>query len=138
MGGLNERQRVFARALAEGASQAAAYRKAFDCKGKSEAAVASNASRLAKNDKVREFVAQLGAQADVRAVMGRQERMEWLSRLVEEAAGGEPAVVANGIRALQELNKMDGAYAPERVEARVEECAFAQVLALMGHAEGQP
>jgi len=137
MGELNERQRVFARALAEGASQAAAYRKAFDCKGKSAAAVASNASRLAKNDKVREFVAQLGAAADARAVLGRQERMEWLSRLVEVAErSGEPAAVANGIRAVQELNRMDGAYAPERVEARVEECAFAQVLALMGRAKG--
>lgn len=128
---ITERQREFARLVAKGEKQGEAYRKAFNCMGQSEAAVRSNASRLAKNDNILRLIEELRERADGEAVMRRHERMVWLSRKVLEATGGEPAEVANGIRAIQELNRMDGAYAAEKVEAKVETCSFENILALI-------
>ena len=128
---ITERQREFARRIAKGEKQGAAYLKAFNCKGESKAAVRSNASRLAKNDNIRRLIEELRERADGEAVMSVRQRREWLSRLVKEATGGEPAEVANGIRAVQELNRMDGAYAAEKVEAKVETCSFENILAII-------
>ena len=110
---ITERQREFARLIAKGEKQGAAYRKAFNCMGQSEAAVRSNASRLAKNDNIRRFIEELRERADGEAVMSRHERMVRLSRQAEEAAreGDRSGLV----RVVDTLNKMDGAYKPERV-----------------------
>ena len=110
---ITERQREFARLIAKGEKQGAAYRKAFNCMGQSEAAVRSNASRLAKNDNIRRFIEELRERADGEAVMSRHERMVRLSRQAEEAAreGDRSGLV----RVIDTLNKMDGAYKPERV-----------------------
>lgn len=109
-----ERQREFARLIAMGEKQGAAYRKAFDCAGQSEAAVRSNASRLAKNDNIRRIVGELRERADGEAVMSRHERMVWLSQQAEEAARvGDRMGLA---RMIDTLNKMDGAYEPEKVQ----------------------
>ena len=110
---ITERQREFARLIAKGEEQGAAYRKAFNCMGQSEAAVRSNASRLAKNDNIRRFIEELRERADGEAVMSRHERMVRLSRQAEEAAreGDRSGLV----RVIDTLNKMDGAYKPERV-----------------------
>lgn len=110
---MTERQREFARLIAKGEKQGAAYRKAFNCMGQSEAAVRSNASRLAKNDNIRRLIEELREQADSEAVMSRHERMVRLSRQAEEAAreGDRSGLV----RVIDTLNKMDGAYKPERV-----------------------
>ncbi len=110
---MTERQREFARLIAKGEKQGAAYRKAFNCMGQSETAVRSNASRLAKNDNIRRLIEELREQADSEAVMSRHERMVRLSRQAEEAAreGDRSGLV----RVIDTLNKMDGAYKPERV-----------------------
>ena len=110
---MTERQREFARLIAKGEKQGAAYRKAFNCMGQSEAAVRSNASRLAKNDNIRRLIGELRERADGEAVMSRHERMVRLSRQAEEAAreGDRSGLV----RVIDTLNKMDGAYKPERV-----------------------
>lgn len=110
---ITERQREFARLIAKGEKQGAAYRKAFGCAGQSEAAVRSDASRLAKNDRIRRLIEELRERADSEAVMSRHERMVRLSRQVEEAAreGDRSGLV----RVIDILNKMDGAYRPKRV-----------------------
>lgn len=104
----------FARLLAAGCGQSEAYRKAFHCDGQSAAAVRSCAWRLAKNADVLEFVAQLRRKADRSALLDRQRRMELLS----SAALGcsEAGDVANLVRCVAELNKMDGAYEPLKQE----------------------
>lgn len=81
--GLNERQKEFARLLAQGMSKTQAYRKAFDCNGKSEASVASSACRLSKNGKVLQFLAELSAPKDEAARMGRAARMVMLAEMAQ-------------------------------------------------------
>lgn len=117
---LNERQKEFARLLAKGVAQGKAYRKAFDCKGKSDSAVNSMACRLAKNVNVLQFVASLSRQRDDAAIASRQERMEWLSARMREC--GESGAVRDGVACIAELNKMDGAYQqPDGVQVNVQQ-----------------
>ena len=113
---ITERQREFARLVAKGEKQGAAYRMAFNCTGQSEAAVRSNASRLAKNDNILQLVEELRERADDEAVIKRYERMVRLSQIVRRAGKeGSNVSIMDGLRAIQELNRMDGAYAPEKV-----------------------
>ena len=108
---MNEQQSEFCRLVVRGVSGTAAYMKAYGCGEKS---AESGASRLLRNAKVQEEIARLRSAADRRAVMDRQERMERLSKAAEdcqrEGRYGEMQ------RAIAELNRMDGAYEPERVE----------------------
>lgn len=112
---ITERQREFARLIAKGEKQGAAYRRAFDCTGQSEAAVRSNASRLAKNDNILRLIEELRKRADGEVVIKRYERMVRLSQIVRRAGKkGSNVSIRNGLRAIQELNRMDGAYAPQK------------------------
>ena len=120
MAELNERQKEFARLLAKGVAQGKAYRQAFNCEGKSSAAVRSDACRLAKNADVLQFVATLSRQKDDAAIASRQERMEWLSARMREC--GESGAVREGVACIAELNKMDGAYQqPDGVQVNVQQ-----------------
>ena len=120
-GDLTERQREFARLIVSGERQAVAYRKAFDCNGKSEAAVRSDASRLARNANIIKLIAELRGQADSAAVMTWERRMELLSRQAEaEAKKGNWSGL---IRIVDMLNKMDGTYETKKREAELEKAA---------------
>ena len=91
-----------------GERQSAAYRKAFDCNGKSEAAVRSDTSRLARNANIVKLIKMLQAQADSAVVMTRERRMALLSKKAEaEAKRGN---WSGPIRIVDMLNKMDGSY----------------------------
>lgn len=109
---LNEQQCEFCRLVVRGLSGTAAYMKAYP--GCGEKSAESGASRLLRSAKVQEEIARLRSSADRRAVMDRQERMERLSQAAEvcqrEGRYGEM------VRQIAELNRMDGAYEPERVE----------------------
>lgn len=126
---LNDRQRVFARLLVQGVPQAEAYRRAFDCSGRSVATVCSNACRLAKNADVLRLVAQLRREADGCAVLDRQRRLELLSSKALDCY--EAGEVADMVRCIAELNRMDGAYVPERKEVQVLGC-FAAIMGELG------
>lgn len=121
IGDLTERQREFARLIVSGERQTTAYRKAFDCNGKSEAAVRSDASRLARNANVVKLIAELRGQADSAAVMTWERRMALLSKQAEaEAKRGNWSGL---IKIVDMLNKMDGTYETKKREAELEKAA---------------
>ncbi|MEG0334481.1 MAG: terminase small subunit [Akkermansia sp.] len=138
MKGLTEKQKEFARLLVEGKlSKADAYRKAFNRKDLSGDSASKAASRLSKNDEVCRYVGSLNAKLDTNAVLSKKERMEWLSRVVRTPLSkvdadsdlcqevvpselGDKIKVPSKIAAITELNKMDGAYEPERIEVKSE------------------
>ncbi len=103
----------FARLIAMGAKQVDAYRKAFDCNGKTHEAITKAAQRLSKNVHVLAFVDNLRAETKSAAVIDREKRMEYLSQIVVNTVQAKPR---EAIAAIAELNKMDGAYEPEKVE----------------------
>ncbi len=114
MNTLNDRQREFARLLATGMKQASAYRQAFDCEGMPPSTVASNASRLAKNADIQQYLANLRREADTPAILDRQQRMVILSQMTLKAM--DAGNVREAVACIAELNRMDGAYAPEKVQ----------------------
>lgn len=131
---LTEKQKEFARLLVEGKlSKADAYRKAFKCKDMKQATASKAASRLSKNVEIQRYMDTLNAQLDKSTVLTKQQRMEWLSRVVTTPISEidntselcqEYSMDENGIKykmpskitAIQELNKMDGAYTPQKME----------------------
>ena len=135
--GLTEKQRAFARYCYSGMSQREAYRKAFPNKKLKDASCDVQASRLLKNVKVQEYLEELRQQAQSDAVLTKRARMEWLSRVVTTAPNavdgesdlcqemttsefGVKCRMPDKLRAVQELNKMDGAYTPEEVKVTTE------------------
>ncbi len=120
-GDLTERQREFARLIVSGERQVIAYRKAFDCNGKSEDAVRSDASRLARNANIIKLIAELRERADSAAVMTWERRMELLSEQAEEEA--KKGNWSGLIKIVDMLNKMDGTYETKKREAELEKAA---------------
>lgn len=114
------RLKEFARLILEGWTNKDAYKKAYKRPDMTDTAAIKAASRLSKNEDFISEVKRLEKKMDKRAVMTRQARMEWLSAQVIAAQAGdsEPPVVANAIRCIAELNKMDGAYEPAKVEVQ--------------------
>lgn len=140
-GELTEKQKEFARGVFEGKSQREAYKAAYDCSKKKDKTVDELASRLSRNVKVQEYLSSLNAEVEKVAIMSKQERMEWLSRVVTtpiNAVDGESDLcqeytetqgetfsstkykMPSKLGAIAELNKMDGAYEPEKIEVRSE------------------
>lgn len=107
---MTDRQLAFARLVATGMAQTEAYRQVYGA-GKSAHAAEANASRLMSNDKVRRKIDELRWRADESAVLSRQQRLEMLSALASSAAQRDD--VSAVCKAIDILNRMDGAYAPE-------------------------
>lgn len=131
------KQKVFARLVFQGMNQREAYRQAYGRAEGSDATCDANASRLLRNAKVKEYLAALNGKAERAAVLSKQERMEWLTRVVTTPVGevdersdlcqeavesdqGMKVKMPGKIEAIRELNRMDGAYEPERVEVKSE------------------
>lgn len=142
--GLTEKQRNFVRFYAEGGHQREAYRKAYKDNRLTDATCDANASRLLRNAKVIAFLAELRKKADDDAVLNRRRRMIWLSRVVTTAVDdvdgrsdlcqeksvsefGMRCRMPDKLRAIQELNRMDGAYEPEKLKVEGE-LSFASLL----------
>ena len=135
MSDLTEKQKRFARGIFDGLSQREAYREAYDCSAKKDHSIDTLASKLLKKVEVREYLDELNRQVETSKIMSKQERMEYLSRvirtpigkldessdMVQEASVTETTSklkMPSKIDAIRELNRMDGAYEPEKVEVK--------------------
>lgn len=145
---VTEKKKEFARLLVEGKlSKADAYRKAYNRKEMSNDAASKAASRLSKDDEVLRMIDDLNAHLNQSAVLSKQERMEWLTRVVttpvgevdeqsdlcQEAVASEQGVkvkMPGKIEAIRELNRMDGAYEPQKVEVDAGESFMGLLAAL--------
>lgn len=145
---LTEKQKAFARGVFEGLSQREAYKKAYDCANKKDKTVDALASRLLSNVKVEEYLEELNKEAESPLILTKQERMIWLSQVVRtplskvdtdsdlcqeysvttgENSSTERVKMPSKLGAIAELNKMTGAYAPEKVKTKVEH-SFSSLL----------
>ena len=111
---MNEQEKEFARLLVSGMKRADAYRKAFKRPELDTLTASKYASRTVKKCEVKEKVVKLNEQLDRVVVASKQERMEALSDTMRgcKRAGD----VGGMVKCIAELNRMDGAYEPEKVE----------------------
>lgn len=103
---LTPKQELFAQKIAEGMSQADAYRSAYSCKNMSDNAIYREASLLVDNPNVAQRLKEI---RDINArpsIMTAQKRKEWLTGVIND-----PNVDINArLRASDQLNKMEGEY----------------------------
>lgn len=103
----NKRHEKFAQGIASGLSQRKAYRAAFpNAKKWKDGTVDSRASELHKTSEILGRVKELAEEATSKAVMSIAERKEWLTKIVKS----ELEDTKDKLRAVDTLNKMDGAY----------------------------
>ena len=111
---LTEKQEKFVQKIIEGYSQADAYRSAYSCKKMSDNAIYVNASKLAADAKVALRIKELREQLAKPSIKTAQERMEWLTQLIENEKEG----TSDKLKAIDILNKMDGLYV-QRISGEV-------------------
>ena len=111
---LTAKQELFAQKIAEGMSQADAYRSAYNTNRMSDNAIYREASLLYDNPKVAQRLKEI---RDINArpsIMSAQKRKEWLTEVINN-----PEVDINArLRASDQLNKMEGEYV-QKIEAEV-------------------
>ena len=103
----NAKHEAFARAIAAGSKQKDAYKLVFPrAEGWKDQTIYNRASELSQRPEVIQRVQELQKSAASAAIMTITQRKEWLSGLIQNA---EEATL-NRLKALDTLNKMDGAY----------------------------
>lgn len=121
---LTAKQELFVNKIIEGMSQADAYRAAYSTKKMNDKTIHEAASRLANDSKVAARLAELRGQLTKATIMSAQERLEYLTRIVNgtekeiipQIVGGEvfefeaPTSVKTRLNALDIMNKMTGEY----------------------------
>jgi phage terminase small subunit len=129
---LTANQEKFCQGIIEGKSQAEAYREAYPKQRSSDKTVWEAASRLMANSKVNARIAELRDQLAKPTIMSAQERLEWLTKVINGEIGekvlqvvdGEeveievPTSLKNKISAMDTMNKMTGEYT-QKIEANV-------------------
>lgn len=109
---LTPKQDKFARCVAEGMTQADAYRAAYDAENMQDNSIYREASLLMSDPNIAQRVKELRNEIDDEAIMSARERAIKLS---EMARCGDPDYA---LRAMEMLNKMTGRYT-QKVEASV-------------------
>ena len=113
---MNDRANEFVRLVASGATRAEAYKKAYNRPELDNKDASKLAYKLAKKYEIREKLANITQQAEKEAVMSRAARMQFLTDMAR--ASCENGKVRDAVACVAELNKMDGAYEPAKVEVQ--------------------
>jgi hypothetical protein len=107
---LTEKQMAFAGFVANGLNYKESYRKAYGAKNYSESALAVEASRMMKDERIQQAVNDL--KADIKSTKKAHEKLtgKWiLQRLVDEAMD-ETNPPSTRVRALELLGKSEGIF----------------------------
>ena len=135
---LSDQQREFCRLVNLGKSGREAYAAAYGCDLQSAAAAASRMlkrvyiqaelNRLAAA--TREAARERNATRERKVIGDKADRMEMLWRMACDSE--EAGDVNEAVNCVKELNKMDGAYAPEKIELSSDEVFRREVLKATG------
>ena len=103
---LTFKQEAFAQAIADGMTQADAYRAAYDAEGMTDNTIYVKASELIRNDKVADRVRELKEALSEKVLWTREMSVRALKETYETSAGSVR------VAAVKELNAMHGYNAP--------------------------
>ena len=110
---LTPKQEKFVQGLIQGMSQADAYRSSYATKNMSDKTIHEAASRLVADSKVSARLSELREQMTRDTIMSAQDRLEWLTELINS----EEDINAK-LKAIDIMNKMSGEYT-QKIEADV-------------------
>lgn len=120
---LTAKQEKFAQGIIEGLSQSDAYRAAYNTKKMTQKSVWEKASELANDVKVAERVQELRDQIASKSIMSAQERLEWLTGLIND---NETDINAK-LKAVDIMNKMQGEYT-QKIEGNLSVTKLEELL----------
>lgn len=121
---LTAKQEKFVQNIIDGMSQADAYRNSYETKRMTDKTVHEKASRMMSDGKIRARVKELREQLMKPSIMSAQERLEYLTRVIQgtepekelHVVNGEeieidvPASIKTKLSAIDIMNKMQGEY----------------------------
>ncbi|MBR0471714.1 MAG: terminase small subunit [Methanosphaera sp.] len=103
---MNNQQKTFCQEYVKnGMNGTKAYMAAYP--DSSEESARRQASRLLTNVDIQKYIEKLQSKNEDKAIMSVQDRMRWLTELVNSK---KEKSVSNKLKALEILNKMDGVY----------------------------
>lgn len=111
---LTANQEKFVQNIIQGMNQADAYRSAYPNQRMTDKTIWESASKLMKNPKVIARLTELRNELAKPSIMTAQERLEWLTDLINNAEEG----TNEKLKAIDIMNKMQGEYI-QKVEANV-------------------
>ena len=112
---ITPKQEKFAQCVADGMSQAEAYRTAFDVSpGSKPETSQANASRLMADSRISARVYELRNKLSEKALWTREDSVRALKEIADRLSGDEK--VSDAVAAIKELNAMHGFNAPAKVE----------------------
>ena len=129
---LTAKQEKFVRNLIKGMSQREAYKNAYNAENMTDESIDVSACRLFAEDKIKLRYKELQEKLDKATIMTAQERLEYLTGLVQETEHEHIIVIENGeirevdrpadlnakLKAIDIMNKMQSCYV-QKVEADV-------------------
>ena len=111
---LTANQEKFVQNIIQGMNQADAYRSAYPNQRMTDKTIWESTSKLMKNPKVIARLTELRNELAKPSIMTAQERLEWLTDLINNAEEG----TNEKLKAIDIMNKMQGEYI-QKVEANV-------------------
>ncbi len=111
---LTAKQEKFVQGIIQGKTQADAYRDAYNCTNYTDNSVYVNSSKLMNDTKILQRINELREQIASSSIMTAQERLQWLTDLVQDSVTNTDAK----LRAMEIMNKMTGEYVT-KIEADV-------------------
>ena len=123
---ITAKQEAFAQAIADGMTQADAYRTAYSAGKMADSSIHVNASKLMADAKVAQRVAELRAALAERKLWRREDSVEVLAKIAKEDPEAPHSAI---VSAVKELNAMHGFNEPTKVDVGL------QVLRLSEHDE---
>jgi phage terminase small subunit len=121
---LTAKQEKFVQNIVKGMSQIDAYKDAYNTSSMSDNSIAREASLLLKNPKITQRHKELGAKTESKTIMSAQERLEYLTEVINgtqkekfvQIVNGEqvefeaPTSIKTKLNAIDLMNKMQGEY----------------------------
>jgi len=111
---MSPKQEHFAQCIADGMTQADAYRTAYDASNMKDSSIHVNASKLLADAKVKQRVAELKQKLSAKALWSREMSVKALVSAYKVAQGSSNSSGMTG--AIKELNAMHGFNAPQKVD----------------------
>ena len=106
---LTAKQEAFCQGIADGLGQADAYRAAYDAGDMKENSVYVNASKLMKNAKIAQRIAELRSEVQEKQLWSREMSVKALVQAYKQGSGSVK------VSAIKELNAMHGYNEPAKV-----------------------
>jgi hypothetical protein len=122
---LTAKQEAFAQAIADGMSQADAYRASYNASKQADATLWANASRMAANTSVIARVASLRLELANKSLWTREQSVAVLREVVD----AEDARAGDRIASIKVLNEMQGFNAPVKTEVMMNFPRTIQIVA---------